>query len=574
MANNEFSNRENKMLNTNHGSVTVNIANRLTEVAARVPDQCAVAVPGAYRGDRREYQTMSFAQLDRDSSIVASGLTRMGISRGARLALMVRPGIDFVSLTFALLKSGAVAVLIDPGMGKKNVIRCLEEVQPDGFVAIPPVHALRAVLRRKFPKARYNLTVGSRWFWGGATLEQLRRDDTSVLPTADTHAGEDAAIIFTSGSTGPPKGVQYTHGTFAGQVEQICERYKIEPGGVDVAGFPLFGLFNGAMGVTTVVPDMDASRPASVDPAKYVEAIHDWNADQSFASPAVWNVVGRYCRDQDVRLPSLRRVLSAGAPVPVHVLKWMKETIHPAGEVFTPYGATEALPVASVSATEVLAETASRSLAGEGTCVGNSFSGIIWKVISISDDPIASIGDINELARGEIGELIVRGPVITKEYVTRTEANAFAKIRDPEIEGVWHRMGDVGYLDDQDRFWFCGRKAHRVKAAHGTMFTVPCEAIVNAHESIYRTALVGVGAGDTKSPVIVAEPWPEKWPTSEGDHLRLREELAELVGAHPLTNRIALRNILLRKSLPVDVRHNAKIFREKVAVWAAEKLGA
>ncbi len=555
---------------TSTAADVVNVATQLTDSARAVPDQVAVAVPKRYQNGRRLYDTMTFAELDHDSTAIASGLRRMGIPRGSRVVLMVRPGIDFISLTFAMLKAGLVSVLIDPGMGKKNVIQCLAAVKPEGFIAIPPVQAVRVLLRRHFPQARFNVTVGSRWFWSGPKLSELRRDQHNMLPTVETERDEPAAIIFTSGSTGPPKGVLYTHGTFAGQVEQIRERFRIEPGGVDVAGFPLFGLFNGAMGTTTVIPDMDATRPASVDPRKYIEAVRDWNANQSFASPAVWNKVGKFCCDQGIRLDSLRRVLSAGAPVPVHVLEWMTRTIHPDGDIFTPYGATEALPVASISAREVLGETAARSRAGAGTCVGKRFSGIRWQVIPITDAPIRSMDDVQPLSPGQTGELIVQGPVVTRQYVTCLDANPLAKISDGD--SVWHRMGDLGYLDDQDRFWFCGRKTHRVQTSAGTMFTVPCEAIFNQHPDIYRSALVGLGTAGAQTPCIVCEPWPEKWPDTTAAQEKLRDELARMAADNWRTDSIDKRHILFHKSLPVDIRHNSKIFREQVAAWASSEL--
>ena len=108
------------------------------------------------------------------------------------------------------------------------------------------------------------------------------------------------------------------------------------------------------MGVTAVIPDMDPSRPAQVDPAKIIEAVRDWNVTQTFGSPAIWDRVGRYCETHGAVLPTVRRVLSAGAPVPADVLRRMKACIHPEGDIHTPYGATEALPVASISASEVL----------------------------------------------------------------------------------------------------------------------------------------------------------------------------------------------------------------------------
>jgi acyl-CoA synthetase (AMP-forming)/AMP-acid ligase II len=545
---------------------TVNVGLRLSETARQNPDGIAIAMPrGRDRLGKRIYQTVTFRQLEDDSNLLADGLAAIGAKPGARLVLMVPPSIDFISLVFAMFKAGVVTVLIDPGMGRGNLVRCLGESEPEGFVGIPLAQAVRTLLRGRFPKAKYNVTVGRRWFWGGATIAQLRaRRLSSHFQPVPTKSNDPAAIIFTTGSTGPPKGVLYRHGNFDRQATEIRDFYRIRPGEIDLPGFPLFALFNCAMGVTTVIPDMDPTRPARVDPRKIVEAVNDWKVTQAFGSPALWNVVGRHCEDNKIVMPTLKRVLSAGAPVPLHVLKRMKASIRPDGDVHTPYGATEALPVASIAATEVLSETAAKSAAGAGTCVGRHFRGIEWKVIRITDKPIEKMSDAEELPHGQIGELIVRGPVVTTEYVTRTEANAFHKIRDGEA--FWHRMGDVGYLEN-DRFWFCGRKSHRVITASGTLFTIPCEAIFNQHPWIYRSALVGVGPRGEQRPVVFVEPWPEHWGSAKSQWSKLDRELQQLAQQHPHTSQIT--TFLLRRSLPVDIRHNAKIFREKLSAMVA-----
>jgi acyl-CoA synthetase (AMP-forming)/AMP-acid ligase II len=351
------------------------------------------------------------------------------------------------------------------------------------------------------------------------------------------------------------------------------------------------------MGVTAVIPDMDPSRPAQVDPTKIIEAVADWNVTQTFGSPAIWDRVSRYCEAHGLRLPTVRRVLSAGAPVPAEVLRRTKACIHPEGEVHTPYGATEALPVASISAGEVLGDcpdfrgprepvsparhqaakmglspsvtsgTAEQTRLGAGVCVGGKFSGIAWKVIRTVDGPIRSLDKTKELPAGEIGELIVAGPVVTRQYVTRVEANALAKIADGSR--FWHRMGDCGYLDGRGRFWFCGRMAHRVLTAEGPMYPVCCEAIFNRHPAIRRSALVGVGPAGRQRPVVILEPRPGRMPGSKQARLALLSEIRELGASCPLTAKIS--DFLLHPGLPVDIRHNAKIFREKLAVWAARQ---
>ena len=548
---------------------SVNVGQRLSAMAERMPSAVAIVMPRGRKGQgKRQYDQVSFAQLEEDTNRLAAGLVRMGVTPGMRLALMVPPSIDFIALTFAVLKSGAVAVLIDPGMGRRSLLRCLDEVRPEGFVGIPLVHAVRTLMGRRFAHASQHVTVGRRWWWGGTTIDELRDINNQDVRLPTTRADDPAAIIFTTGSTGPPKGVLYRHGNFDMQVEQIRDRYKIQPGDIDLPGFPLFGLFNCAMGVTTVIPDMDPTRPARVDPRNILAAASEWQVTQSFGSPAIWNAVGRFCETHGERLPTVRRILSAGAPVAPDVLERMTRHMHPDGEMHTPYGATEALPVASISAAEVLGETAARTRTGAGTCVGRRFSRIQWKVIEIDDRPIASLDAACELPAGSIGELIVSGPVVTTEYVTRVEANALSKIQDGEDR--WHRMGDIGYLDEQDRFWFCGRKAHRVLTTAGPLYTVPCEAIFNQHQSVFRSALVGVGKSGEQIPVIIVECEPHAIPATKLDRRTLFAELRSLGAAQEHTQRIE--QFLVHASLPVDIRHNAKIFRERLGVWAERRL--
>lgn len=264
-------------------------------------------------------------------------------------------------------------------------------------------------------------------------------------------------------------------------------------------------------------------------------------------------------------MKSLRRVLSAGAPVPVAVLRRWKELLPPGVQVHTPYGATEALPVATIGSDEILGETAALTEQGKGVCVGLPVPGMEVRIIRISEEPIPAWDDALVSPRGEIGEIVVRGPVVTREYFNRPAATALHKIADGET--IWHRMGDVGYLDEKGRLWFCGRKAHRV----GSKFTIPCEGVFNAHPAVLRTALVGV-----PEPVLCVEidpalPRRERPDRNAASLKAFVEELRALGQRHDHTRDIA--TFLVHPAFPVDIRHNAKIFREKLAVWAAKRLG-
>ncbi|MCL2624924.1 MAG: fatty acid CoA ligase family protein, partial [Planctomycetaceae bacterium] len=488
-----------------------NVARRLVEMAERFPDRVAIAVPRDYGPDgKRRYETITFRELDEYTDKIAQSLIDDGVRPGMRLALLTRHGIDFIALVYAIFKSGAAIVMVDPGMGMRRMLNCLAEAEPDGFAAIPPVHALRCLLRRRFPKAKHNLTVGRlgatsaiRWLWGGLSLEKIKRQEhrstchqRNKPVLVEVEPDSPTAIIFTSGSTGVPKGVLYTHRIIDTQVAEIANRLDIQPGIVDVAGFPFFGLFDAAMGVTMVIPDMDPTQPAKVKPENILEAAADWNALQSFGSPALWHRVADHCIERGLVIGSLKRAVLAGAPISVHLLAKLKRCLPDDAMIYTPYGATESLPVAVIEANEVLGETAALTHLGRGICVGKRFSQIDWRVIKITDEPIARLEDAEILPVGEIGELTVTGPQVTQRYVTRVEANAYAKMTDAQGR-IWHRMGDVGRLDTSERFWFCGRKAHRVETATGPMFTDPCEAIFNGHPDVYRSALVGRVAGRT-----------------------------------------------------------------------------
>lgn len=565
---------------------SLNIASALTEMARRRPYAMAVACPaGRDAAGRTAYVSWTFSQLDRESDVRAHGLTAHGIGRGVRSVLMVTPGLEFFALTFALFKVGAVPVLIDPGMGVRNLGRCLAEAGPEAFIGIPRAQLARRLLGWGRATLRTVVTVRTRATprvdpgparpvraRASLTLADLLAAGAAAGPfaIAQTGAEETAAILFTSGSTGPPKGAVYTHAIFAAQVRMLRDLYQIEPGEIDLCTFPLFALFAPALGMTSIVPEMDATRPAEVDPTRILDAIESFGATNMFGSPALLRRVAGYGAPRGIRLPSLRRVVSAGAPVPATVIEHFATMLDPSAQIFTPYGATESLPVASIGSDEILGETRFETDRGAGVCVGRPVPGMRVEIVRISDEPLPEWSDDLRVPDGEVGEIVVQGPVVTLSYFNRPEPTALAKIRDPRSGLVMHRMGDLGYRDDHGRIWFCGRKAHRVATARGTLFTVPCEAVFNTHPEVERSALVGVGPAGSARPVLCVE--PKRWPLSKVDRQRIECELAAIGGRFEHTR--GTTTFLFRRRFPVDIRHNAKIFREKLATWAAARVDA
>jgi olefin beta-lactone synthetase len=549
----------------------VNVAEHLSALAAREPDRLAVIWP-RLRRDRFETTQLTYAELARVSGHLARGLDEIGIRRGVRTVLLVRPSFDFFALTFALFKVGAVPVLIDPGMGIRNLGKCLAEAKPEAFIGIPKAHVARRVLRWAKDSIRITVTTGSRVFGGKHTLRELQKagEKAGPLPIADTRTDETAAVLFTSGSTGIAKGAVYTHGIFAAQVESLKSIYAIEPGEVDLCTFPLFALFAPALGMTSVIPEMDPTRPARVDPIKIIRAVEHFRVTNLFGSPALIDRVGRYGADRGVKLPTLRRVISAGAPVPARVIERFTRMLAPGVQVYTPYGATESLPVANIGSDTILGETRHLTDQGKGICVGCPVGGMDVRIIPITDQPMPEFDEATALPTGEVGEIAVRGPVVTAEYFGRPQATALAKMRDGRGR-LWHRMGDVGYFDEQGRLWYCGRKSHRVVTPAGTLFTEQVEPVFNSVPGVFRTALVGVEYKGVTHPVICVELEDAAGP-AERPWAEIERDLGDAGRRHEHTRRLDVFLEYLPGSFPVDVRHNSKIFREQVARWSAGEM--
>jgi len=543
----------------------VNIASYLNRVANIAPYKRAVVYPaGRNNSGRVMYSHLTFLQLERESDCLAYGMEKAGITRGTRTILMVKPGLEFFMIIFALFKTGAVPVVVDPGMGIRRMVECFKEGRPEAFIGIPPAHVIRTFYPRFFKTVRVWVTVGRRWFWRGFTLNQIRQVPWKPYPTAKTRKNDTAAILFTTGSTGPAKGAVYTHGNFEAQLGHIKTHLGLTMEEIDLSTFPLFALFWPPLGITSVIPDMDPTKPARANPKKIIEAILDQGVTSMFASPALLNRVGEYGKKRNIILPSLKRVISAGAPVLPSIIEQFTSMIGEDAEIHTPYGATEAVPIISITSTEILTETRKFSEKGYGICIGRPINGLKIRIIKISDDPIQRWSDDLVVEDGEMGEITVSGELVTRQYFENPEADATAKIEDKD--SFWHRMGDVGWKDSKGRIWFCGRKSHRVVTKENTLFSIPCEAIFNNHPQVFRSALVGIGTRNQQKPIICIE---LKQSRHRLNKKTIKIELLELAGRNELTKDI--NTILFHKSFPVDIRHNSKIFREKLALWAEKK---
>lgn len=521
--------------------------------------------------------------MEEATRFYAEFFKKQGIEKGMRVATFVRPGLSFVPVIFALFRVGAVPVFIDPGMTPANMLACVEESECKALVGVPLAHLLKRFKQRFFKSVKISVCL-TQWKWLGKVLGAVVLPpvlpDFEVKESFEAHVAEVdrdelAAILFTSGSTGVPKGVEVTFGILWGQQKILREHFQITEDEIDMVPFPLFALFSAAWGITSVIPDMNPAKPAKCSGEKLAEMMLEYNVTHTAGSPAIWKNVLDYAKEEDVQFPALKRVLMAGAPVSESLVKGWQQLLSEDGHVFTPYGATEALPVSVISDQELMDHCYQYTGQGSGTCIGREMGDVKVKVIPLSDGPIDHINRVEELPPMQVGELVVQGPLVTRRYFNRPESTHMSKINDWDKSGYgfWHRMGDVGYRDHQGRLWFCGRKDHRVTLENRELFPVQIEPLFNQVPGVYRTAVVGVpvrkksGESKPQRPVLMVE-------LEKGRRIKASMELENelLSKAQQLKQTQEILDVLFVKDFPTDVRHNIKINRPQLAEQATEEL--
>ena len=319
----------------------VNVSTFLSRQAKLQPYKKAIVIPSGFdrkRGAR--YCSSTFLQLEELVNSYSWALNSAGIDFGMRVLVAQQPGRELVAITFALYRIGAVPVFIDPGMGKEGILNCVTKSRSSALIGNVKAHILSYLKKKAFSGVEIFISTSKRGFGRVQSLYQLPTS-TEPYPVAETRVDDMAAILFTSGSTGPAKGVVYTHGMFTQQIQIIQEQYKVTDDDVDMSIFPLFALFAICMGMKTVIPDMDTSKPMKADPERICRVINDQCVSFSFGSPTFWNKMADYCIETKTKLPTLRALLMAGCSVPATLhSKFLEQLFVAEGDTYIPYGAT------------------------------------------------------------------------------------------------------------------------------------------------------------------------------------------------------------------------------------------
>lgn len=502
---------------------------------------------------------IDFGDLDDAVARTAAGLVGAGVRPDDRVALMVPPGIDLAVSLYACWRAGAVVVLIDSGLGPSGMSAAIAAAAPAYLIGIPK--ALVAAKALRWPGRRFStsaMPAAQRRLLGvDADLPTLRAAPTALPPAAAP--GAMAAVVFTSGATGPSKGVRYTHGQLEAQRDALVRLFGITTDDRLVAAFAPFALYGPAMGITSVVPDMDVAAPATLSAHALGEAAVAVDATLVFASPAALaNVVRTADGLTDAHhgaFAKVRTLMSAGAPVRPALLRAASD-LFPNADAYTPYGMTECLPVACIGLEEIESATG-----GDGVCVGHPLVEVEVRVRPL--DALGRAEGALVATPGVVGEVVVRAAHARAGY-DRLWHTEFAASQPPG----WHATGDVGHLDHDGRLWIGGRLGHVISTADGVVTPVRLELAVESLPGVDAAAVVGVGpAGSQQVVAVVQCADAPAAPRAAG--LELTDEVRRAIRTASGCDVAA---VFEAPALPVDRRHNSKVDRARIAQWVDRRL--
>jgi fatty-acyl-CoA synthase len=446
------------------------MADQLARWARKTPDATALRFDGAGR---------SYAELDERVTRLARALADRGTVAGDRVAVLALNGLEVWEAYLAGVRLGAIVVPVNFRLVADEVAYVLTDSGATALVVDGAMAALAAKAREQAPAVRTVLTVGEEY------EAALAAAGTAPL---DVEVDEDAAafIMYTSGTTGRPKGAVLTHRNLL--LHAFSQTAHLGGGPSDrvgVPGAPMFhiaGLAGGLplllMGGCHVI-----TRSGGFDPVATLDLMERERVTSMFLVPAMWAAVCAVPGIADRDLSSLRRISWGAAPASTTLLRTMIDTF-PQAEVVTAFGQTECSPVTCF----LRGEDAVRKIGSIGTPMVNV-------EVRVVDDAM------DDVPRGEVGEIVYRSPMVMKEYWGKPEATAEA------FAGGWFHSGDLVREDEDGYLYVVDRKKDMIITGGENVYCAEVEDVLAAHPKVGEVALIGVpDARYGEAPLAVVAP--------------------------------------------------------------------
>lgn len=501
-----------------------NIVHLFFEAAKHNPSKAAII----YKD-----QHISFAEFEKQVKDTSAYLMSKGISKGDRVLIFVPMSIDLYRIVLAIFNIGATAVFLDEWVSKKRMEECCKVAQCKAMIGIFKAKAL-AIFSSELRKIPVKLGISY----------TLPKQDFKIQETTLT---DTALITFTTGSTGTPKAAKRTHGFLREQFNALLEKIAPTPDDIDMPVLPIVLLINLGSGNTSVIAEFKASKPDKMNTEKIFRQINQYKVTRMVSSPFFIKKLSQYSIANNTAAPLLNKIFTGGAPVfPAEAELYIKA--FPAAKVEIVYGSTEAEPISSIPAIELVQEK--ESLLTKGLKIGMPYRKANVKIIQIKKGAITCSNEQElqqlELPIGQIGEIIVSGPHVLTEYFNNQEALKQNKIFIGET--CWHRTGDSGYADSTGVIYLTGRCTTLIYSGNKTIAPFIYENFLQSIEGIEMGTLLMLN----NKLIVVIE---------------LKENANKnTLQTHLQTLDIVPDEIKFIKKIPRDPRHNSKIDYEKLKI--------
>lgn len=500
-----------------------------------------------------KHNSLTYGELCDKVTCIAAGLKKIGISKGDRVIIFVPMAPELYLTMFAVQRLGAIAVFLDSWARREHLSVCVETVKPKGMISFEAAFNLCKSIP-ELASISVKVVVGEHAGEYSSDLSKLVKTKEGV-DIEPVESETTALITFTTGSSGVPKGANRTHRFLAAQHKALDKCIPYIEKDVDLPVFPIFSLNNLAGGVTTVLPAIDLAAPSSKDSSIIVNQVIFSNITCCTLSPSIFSNLAEHCNERGIKLSNLRRVVTGGAPVSEDNIKRFK-LIAPNAEIWVLYGSTEVEPIAHIRADEILGGAVKK----EGVNVGNISEDLEYKFIKIykSDIELRESGwDKWEIKKGEVGELVVSGFHVCRDYYNNPEAVKSSKIIESDGK-VWHRTGDLAYMDEDDNLWIVGRVHNVILRANKYLFPVQAEILLKKLPFVRQAAFLGVKDEVLGEKACVVISLKESFSTTDdSEHIgQVRDFLIE--------NKIPVDEVKIIGEIPMDPRHHSKVEYSKL----------
>jgi len=537
-----------------------NVVCLLKENAKKKPDRVALQwVDPAFKGEWDKnvinenipHKSINFKNFYDVITRTANGLKKAGVKHGDCVILFLPMSLYLYQAMSAIMMIGARAVFLDSWARRDQLGVSAKVVNPTTMISFEQAFQLCATVP-ELNEIPIKIVAGPHAGKYSATLEEISKSE----PLSDIEAveGEETALVtFTTGSSGVPKGADRTHRFLVAQHLALDECIPYESGDIDVPAFPIFSLNNIAAGVNTVIPITDIGRPSEKDPVMLVSQIKTCAITCATLSPSMIVNIAKFCDENKITMPKIRRVITGGAPISNDTLELFRKAV-PNAEVWVLYGSTEVEPIAHIEAKDILFPKHGGKAGVEGVNVGHFAEGLEYKLLKINKGSIKLVNDSWDgltVGKDEVGELAVAGLHVCKSYYNNTEAVAKTKIIESNGK-VWHRTGDLARIDDQKNVWLVGRVHNAISRNGQLLFPVKVEILLKKHPDVKQSAYVGIPdekMGEKAYALVMLVDNPKE------SKQEILSKLAEILK----NENVPYDKLDVTANVPMDPRHHSKV---------------